>query len=139
MFMLAGLPAVFLEGIARKSPRAGMNGRTLLLRMNPSAARDLRVNPVFQSDESAVHWRHNADADVIVFAPSDQEREGIGAGLGPIARIDGQTVVARTKEWLDLLGETGDRRVYLRSMLDGLRTSQILIDLEMWVEFIRGD
>ena len=104
--------------------------------MNPSAARDLRVDPVFQSNESAVHWRHNAEADIIVFAPSDQEREGIGAGLGPIPRIDGATIVARTNEWLDLLGEAGDRRDYLRFMLEGLRTSQIVIDLDMWVDFI---
>ena len=137
-FMLVGLPAVFLEGIARTVPGTEIEGRSLFLRMNPSAAPKLRVDPVFQSHQSAVHWRHNAEADVIVFAPSDQEREGIGAGLGPLARIDGQTVVGRREKWLDLLGEKGEPRAYLRSMLDGLRTSQIFIDLEMWVDFIRA-
>ena len=135
-FMLVGLPAVFLEGIARTSPSTGIEGRSLLLRMNPSAARELRVAPAFVSHQSAVHWRHNAEADVIVFAPSDEERQGIGAGLGPLPRIDGQSIVAQREKWLDLLGESGEPNNYLRSMLDGLRASQIFIDLEMWVDFI---
>ena len=135
-FMLAGLPAVFLEGIARTSPGAGIEGRSLLLRMNPSAAPKLRVDPEFVSHQSAVHWRHNAEADVIVFAPSDEERQGIGAGLGPLPRIDGPSIVAQRDEWLALLGESGEPNNYLRSMLEGLRASQIFIDLEMWVDFI---
>ncbi len=135
-FMLVGLPAVFLEGIARTSPGTGIEGRSLLLRMNPNAATKLCVDPAFLSSQSAVHWRHNAEADVIVFAPSDEERQGIGAGLGPLPRIDGQSIVAQREKWLGLLGESGEPNNYLRSMLDGLRTSQIFIDLEMWVDFI---
>ena len=137
-FMLVGLPAVFLEGIARTSPGSAIEGRSLLLRMNPSAAPKLRVDPEFLSPQSAVHWRHNAEADVILFAPPDEEREGIGAGLGPLPRIDGQSIVAQRENWLDLLDETGEPKKYLRSMLDGLRASQIFIDLEMWVDFIRA-
>ena len=137
-FMLTGLPAIFLEGIARTSPGTEFEGRTLLLRMNPGAARNLCIDPDLQSHESAVHWRHNADAEVIIFAPSDQEREGIGAGLGPLARIDSQTIVDRTEMWLETLGETGEPRAYLCDMLEGLRASEIFIDLEMWVDFVRA-
>ena len=137
-FMLAGFPAVFLEGIARTSPGNGIEGRSLLLRMNPSAARNLRIDSDLQSGESPVHWRHNADADVIVFAPSDQECEAIGAGLGPLARIDEQTAVDRTEKWLEMFGETGEPKEYLHNMLKGLCTSQIFIDLEMWVDFVRA-
>ena len=106
--------------------------------MNPSVAPKLRVDPEILSPESAVHWRHNAEAGVILFAPSDEEREGIGAGLGPLPRIDEQSIVAQRENWLDLLEETGEPKKYLRSMLDGLRASQIFIDLEMWVDFIRA-
>ena len=137
-FMLVGLPAVFLEGIARTSPGSVIEGRSLLVRMNRSASPKLRVAPEFLSPQSAVHWRHNDEADVILFAPSDEEREGIGAGLGPLPRIDGQSIVAQRDKWLELLGETGEPKKYLGSMLDGLRASQIFIDLEMWVDFIRA-
>ncbi|PCH74173.1 MAG: hypothetical protein COC12_04125 [Rhodobacteraceae bacterium] len=138
-FMLAGLPAVFLEGIARSAPGDGkhIEGRALLVAINPNAAHGLRVQPpAIASVESAVHWRHSIDADVIVFAPSDAEREGIGAGLGPLARIDGQTIVNRTSKWLEILGDTGAANSYLQSMIKGLQSSQVFIDLEMWVDFI---
>ncbi|TDV89926.1 S-DNA-T family DNA segregation ATPase FtsK/SpoIIIE [Halomonas alkaliantarctica] len=138
-FMLAGLPAVFLEGIARQASNQGehLENRSLCLAMNPSAAKLLRVvSPAIVSDESAVHWRHSNAADVILFAPSDAEREGIGAGLGPIARIDDRLIVEQTVAWVEQLNETGRGADYLRAMLDGLRLSQIFIDLEMWVDFI---
>ena len=90
------------------------------------------------SNQSAVHWRHNAEADIILFCPSDEEREAIGAGLGPLPRIDEQSIVAQREEWLGCLGETGEPEKYLGSMLDGLRASQVFIDLEMWVDFIRA-
>ena len=132
-FMLAGLPAIFLEGIARQAPKNG----NLLLAMNPSAAKYLQIEkPAIPSEESAIHWRHSTAAKVIVFAPSDTEREGIGAGLGPLARIDSQAIVDRTSAWLDILNETGAAKSYMKEMLEGLRQSQIFIDLEMWVDFI---
>ena len=142
IYMLVGLPAVFLEGIARQAPNQGQSiqGRSLCLALNPQAAQSLSVTaPAISSEESAVHWRHSTAADVILFAPSDAEREAIGAGLGPLARIDGRTIEAQTEVWLSFLGEadtstqTGQ---YLLEMLEGLRQSQIYVDLEMWVEFI---
>ena len=137
--MLAGLPAVFLEGIASQAPEHGhsINGRSLLIAMNPSASANLEVRePAVPSYESAVHWRHSTEAKVILFAPSDAEREGIGAGLGPVARIDSQVIVDQTRAWLQALNETGAAKSYMFAMLKGLRNSQIFIDLEMWVDFI---
>lgn len=138
-FMLTGLPAVFLEGIARQAPNKGVQieGRSLLLAVNPLAAHHLKIySPAQSSDESAVHWRHSTAAQVILFAPSDAEREGIGAGLGPLARIDDLAIVDNQSAWLEALGETGSAETYMRAMLEGLRSSQIFIDLEMWVDFV---
>lgn len=137
-FMLAGLSATFLEGIARQAPNQGkhLEKRSLCLAMNPSAARHLRIlPPAIKSDESAVHWRHSDVADIILFVPSDAEREGIGAGLGPIARLDDRLIVEQTATWVEQLGETGRGADYFRAVLDGLRQSQVFIDLEMWVDF----
>ena len=134
-FMLTGLSAHALEGIARNAPD-DVSGRSLILRMDPNAAPRLCVDGSLLSTESAVHWRHNDNADVIVFAPSDEEREGIGAGLGPIARIDEQCIVDQIDAWVDHLNDTGQGRSYLRSALEGLRDSKIYLDLRMWVEFV---
>lgn len=134
-FMLVGLDAAFLEGIARNAPE-NLHGRSLLLRFNPKAAKGLQVAKGLQSLESAVHWRHNSDADVIVFAPSDEEREGIGAGLGPISRIDDDVVVGRIDDWAELIDATPEQRQWLKSMLLGLRDAAIHADLEMWSDFV---
>ena len=139
MFMLAGLPAVFLEGIARQAPGNGqqIEGRSLHLAMNPSAAYHLKIlPPAVMSTQSAVHWRHSTKADVIVFAPPDSEREGIGAGLQPIARIDSPTIVDQTSSWLKILDETDSAESYMGKMLRGLQKSRIYVDLEMWAAFI---
>jgi len=135
-FMLAGLTAEALEGIARNKP-ADLHGRSLLLKMNSKAAPGMQVHVDFLSDESAVHWRHNDAADVIVFAPSDAEREGIGAGLGPISRIDEPRIIDQIPTWVAELGETGEANSYLRAALEGLRDArEVCLDLQMWVDFI---
>ncbi|MBB4212666.1 FtsK/SpoIIIE domain-containing protein [Rhodothalassium salexigens] len=135
-FMLAGLKAEALEGIARNKP-ADLHGRSLLLKMNPNAAPDMQVDEGYLSEESAVHWRHNDAAEVIVFAPPDAEREGIGAGLGPISRIDEPRIIDQIPAWVAELGETGEANSYLRAALEGLRDArEVCLDLQMWVDFI---
>jgi DNA segregation ATPase FtsK/SpoIIIE, S-DNA-T family len=135
-FMLVGLTAEALEGIARTKPR-DLQGRTLLLKMNPKAAMGMKIAPEFLSNESAVHWRHNDEADVIVFAPSDAEREGIGAGLGPISRIDEARIIDQISAWVEQLGETGEAVAYLQAALAGLRDARdVCLDLQMWVDFV---
>lgn len=135
-FMLAGLTAEALEGIARNKP-VDMHGRSLLLKMNPKAAPGMQVHSDYLSDESAVHWRHNDEADVIVFAPSDAEREGIGAGLGPISRIDEPRIIDQIPAWVAEFGETGEANSYLRAALEGLRDArEVCLDLQMWVDFV---
>ena len=97
----------------------------------------MQVQNEHLSDESAVHWRHNNDADVIVFAPSDAEREGIGAGLGPISRIDEPRIIEQIPAWVKELRETGEANTYLHAVLEGLRDARdVCLDLEMWVDFI---
>lgn len=135
-FMLAGLKAEALEGIARNKP-SDLHGRSLLLKMNPKAAPGMLVHEDYLSEESAVHWRHNDAAEVIVFAPPDAEREGIGAGLGPISRIDEPRIIDQIPAWVVELGETGEANSYLRAALEGLRDArEVCLDLQMWVDFI---
>lgn len=135
-FMLTGLTAEALEGIARTKP-ADVRGRTLLLKMNPKAAVNMQVDPDYLSNESAVHWRHNDEADVIVFAPSDAEREAIGAGLGPVSRIDEAGIIDQIPTWVEELGETGEALSYVEAALKGLREAKdVCLDLQMWVDFI---
>lgn len=135
-FMLAGLKAEALEGIARNKP-ADLHGRSLLLKMNPKAAPGMQVDEDYLSEESAVHWRHNDAAEVIVFAPPDAEREGIGAGLGPISRIDEPRIIDQIPAWVAELRETGEANSYLRAALEGLRDArEVCLDLQMWVDFI---
>lgn len=138
-FMLAGLSSSFLEGIARQTPNNGksIEGRTIHLAFNPNAATDLEIHaPAISSTESAVHWRHSHVADVILFAPSDSEREGIGAGLGPVSRIDDRRIIEQIDSWTKILNETGDGEAYMTAMLHGLKLSEIYVDLDMWVEFV---
>ncbi|MCY4543385.1 MAG: FtsK/SpoIIIE domain-containing protein [Rhodobacteraceae bacterium] len=134
-FMLAGLEAKYLEGIARKR-LASIKWRSILLKLHPDAATGLGVDRHLQSDKSAIHWRHSAAADVIVFAPSADEPENIGAGLRPLTRIDEDTIVRRTDDWVKVLGEEQRPREYLFRVLKGLRESQVYKDLESWINFV---
>ena len=139
MFMVTGLSAMFLEGTARKAPREGegVDGRSWVFAVHPEAAENLQiVKPAKESDEAATHWRHSDVADVILFAPSDSDKDGIGAGLGPVARLDESEIVNQITVWQEFLGEAGDADEYLKKMLGGLRDSSVFINLEMWVDFI---
>ena len=139
MFMVTGLSAMFLEGIARKAPREGegVDGRSWVFAVHPEAAENLQIaKPATESDEAATHWRHSDAADVILFAVSDSDKDGIGAGLGPVARLDEAEIVNQINAWSEFLGETSDADEYLKKMLGGLRDSSVFINLEMWVDFI---
>ena len=136
-FILAGLSADALEGIARKTPRY-IERRSLLLRMNRQVASGLEVNPEILTEESATHWRHNKSAEVIIFAASDEERESIGAGLGSVSRIDEPKIVDQIDYWLDFLDEVGEAKNYFENALKGLCKSKIYFDLHMWVDFIQN-
>ena len=139
MFMVTGMSAIFLEGIARKAPQKDekIDGRSWIFAMHPKAAERLQIDYCAEeSEESATHWRHNATEDVVLFAPSDLDRDGIGAGLGSVARLDEDEIVNQIPAWQEFLGETGDSDEYVKKMLSGLRESSVFINLEMWVDFI---
>lgn len=135
-FLLAGLSAGPLEGIVRKNPGDAVCDRSLKIGINAMAAPGLRVDPAVRTSESPVFWRHYNQADIVVFAPSDQERNNTGAGLEQVSRIDGDLIMDQEDAWLKSLDEDGAPRDYLRNMLRGLRASGICIDLDMWVDFI---
>lgn len=137
-FMLAGFSPAFLDGIVRRHPRQGIGGRNLALRINAALAEDLPIDPDLVTTESAVHWRHYDGAGVVVFAPSDEERDSIGAGLGPLTRLDSEAVISRYGDWADVFNETETGREYVRRLLVGLHRSGICVDLQMWVEFVHA-
>lgn len=137
-FMVAGLQAKFIEGIVRKAPNGLIYGKSLKLGINPTAAKELDVPDEVKTYESPVHWRHNNSADVVLFAPSDTERDSIGAGLGSLAQIDSALIMEQLDSWVDIFEESGGQNAYLYNMLKGLSQSGVCIDLEMWVEFIQA-
>ncbi|MEX6506043.1 FtsK/SpoIIIE domain-containing protein [Jiella sp. M17.18] len=135
LFMLAGLSAGFLEGIIRKMPDT-IHGRSMHVRINPAAAPDLNIPPELLSNETPIYFRGFQGADIVVFAPSDEDREIVGAGLGPVARIDEALIIEQTDLWLRVLDDSGVAEAFTREMLLGLQDSGICIDLQMWVDFI---
>ena len=136
MFMIVGLSARFLEGISRNAP-SDIEGRTCLLVVHPNAVEGLHVgSPTEVSAEPATHWRHSDKAEVILFATTDEQLESVGAGLGPVARIDEDEIIDQIHTWCEYFEETQDRAMYLGKVLQGLRKSDIFINLEMWIDFI---
>ena len=139
MFMVTGLSAMFLEGIARKAPphEMGVDGRGYVFAVHPKATRYLQVRDCAQeSEESATHWRHSDQEEIILFAPSERDLDGIGAGLGSIARLDESEIMDQIPIWSELIGENGKKGEYVEKMLLGLRDSGIATNLRIWVDFI---
>ena len=134
-FMLVGLSREVLEGIARNAPD-NVRGRSMLLRMHPLAVSELNVDTAFLSEESAVHWRHSKEAEVIVFAPTDADRRAAGATLASVSRIDETRIVGQISAWRELLNDSGPADEYLNFALKGLRSAHAYIDLQMWAEFV---
>ena len=135
IFMLAGLNAVYLEGIVGKLPKL-VNNKSIHLRIHPEVSDQLTVEEEFLSTESATHWRHFDGSDIIVFAPTDLERNRIGSSLCPISVIDENLIVNEIDGWVSLLGASELQNNYLVSALKGLRDSEIYIDLDRWVDFV---
>ena len=136
MFMIVGLSAKFIEGISRNAPN-DIKGRTCLLVVHPKAAEDLHVDSLTRvSDEPATHWRHSDEAEVILFATTDEQLDGVGAGLGPVARIDEDEIIDQVHTWCEYFDEAQDQTLYLRKVLQGLKESDISTVLDMWIDFI---
>ena len=135
IFMLAGLSAIYLEGIARRLPSI-IENKKLILRINREVSEHLDVKEDLLSDESSTHWRHYDDADIIVFAPPDIEKDNIGASLGPISIIDETRIVNEIEGWVSLLEASELQSSYLEAALSGLRDSKVYIDLDRWTNFI---
>ena len=137
-FLLAALPPWALAGIADRVPGPEIDGRSLKLGIDGTAAAGETIDPAFLTTESPIHWRHSNEAQIVVFAPSDAQRDGIGAGLGPVERIDGDFITSRVSSWVDELepGTDDVHRNWLRNALGGLRASGVCVDLQMWVDFI---
>ncbi len=136
-YMLTGLEAWALEGIARGAPNS-IEGKTVLLKMSKNSAKSLNIDCRFTSDESPVHYRHINSSDVVIFAPSNEERDEIGASLGPVEQIDEQSIMDKTGEWASVTAESEDNTSYLKRVLDGLCAANICRGLRMWVDFVNA-
>ena len=138
-YMLTGLSSTFLEGIARKTPNVaklpGIN--EIKIAINPLIDKNLQIlPPADKSEKKPIFWRHYNEADLVLFAPTNADRENAIAGLAPVARMDSQTIMDYLSGWLKYIDVRDTVRTYTKSMLQGLRNSQICLDLDMWTEFV---
>ena len=135
IFMLAGLSAVYLEGIVGKLPEL-INNKKIHFQIHPDVSDQLTVDEKYLSTESATHWRNFDGAGILIFAPTDSERNKVGSSLGQVSVIDENLIVNEIEGWVSLLGASELQNDYLRSALIGLKDSEIYIDLDRWVDFI---
>ncbi|MCY3984282.1 MAG: hypothetical protein OXE85_10250, partial [Roseovarius sp.] len=136
IFMLSDLKPELLHAIASNVP-SRIDGRRVNLKINRSAVEEWVsvLDDSVLTDLNAVEIR-NTGNDIVVFAPSEEEKEGNGASLKDIARIDEYGIIANTDKWLEILKETHGPEAYLKNALIGLMESEIFLDLDMWVDFI---
>ena len=136
IFMLSDLKPELLRAIASNVP-SRIDGRKVNLKINRYAAEELVsvLDDSILTDLTAVEIRNTGDG-IVVFAPSEEEKEGNGASLKDIARIDEYGIIANTDKWLEILKETHGPEAYLKNALIGLMESEIFLDLDMWVDFI---
>ncbi|MCR4266768.1 FtsK/SpoIIIE domain-containing protein [Nitratireductor sp. ZSWI3] len=102
------------------------------------------LDPRFVSEKPAVHFRHLDNADVIVFAVTDDQRDTVGTSLGQVTRLDRNAIQDKHELWLEVIlermGEAlkgEEQRTWIRSMLRGLDQSGITKELDQYAEFVR--
>ena len=139
-FMLTNLATEALEGICRHKP-TDIDGKKILLKINPDALEstpEIYLSEDYLSYKSAVSYRHSDEADIIVFAPSDSERESNSASLQTVPHINESKIIESFEDWITELNESEKAKDYFRVALEGLHESKICVDLHMWVDFIHA-
>ena len=108
IYMLTDLSPIFLEGIVRNTPSFPelSDPKSPLIAINPDIAENLEIHPpAISSTEKPIYWRHSDEARLVLFAPTNDDREEVIAGLAPVARMDSQTIMDYKIGWLNYLDE----------------------------------
>ena len=90
------------------------------------------------TDETSIYFRSNASKRLVIFAPDEDERSGVGASLGNVHRIDARTLYAAPAIWLTAADVVVDdtAREYLERALAGLLATDIVLHPRMLAAFV---
>ena len=144
LLQLVGMRPEHLLGVA--SNFAEIEGKSIKLAIATDIDDDLtcRLEDRFKTTKPAVHFRHLDEAEVILFAVTDSQRDTVGSSLGQVTRLDRNAIQDKSELWLDaILGSLGaalkgeEQREWIRSMLIGLDQSGITKELDQFAEFVR--
>jgi len=94
-FMLTDLEAKSLLEIIESVPEE-IEGRSILLKIHTQAVNEFDVSHNFLTEESPTHFRHNNQANVILYAAPSAIIESVGAGLGTVSKINESKIVEQT-------------------------------------------
>lgn len=145
LMLIAGLKPEHLAGVARHFPV--IEGKTVTLAIStdvdPTLARTLDAR--FLTDRPGVSYRNSDEADVVLFAVSDKQRDTVGASLNAVTRIDRRSIQDKSDLWLGAILEgAGDaikgdeHRTWISAMLAGLDAADVTKDLDQFAEFVRS-
>lgn len=145
LMLLAGLKPEHLAAVAKHYPV--IEGKTVVLAIardvDPVLARTLDAR--FITDRPGVSYRNSAEADVVLFAVPDAQRDTVGASLSNVTRVDRRSVQDKSELWLEAILEgAGDaikgdeHRTWISAMLEGLDDADITRDLDQYAEFVRS-
>lgn len=144
LLQLVGLKPEHLLGVAANF--AEIDGKSIKLAISTDIDEDLsaQLDDRFKTNKPAVHFRHLDEAEVILFAVTDSQRDTVGSSLGQVARLDRSAIQDKSELWLDaILGHLGDalkgaeQKAWISSMLIGLDQSGITKELDQFAEFVR--
>lgn len=88
LLQLVGMRPEHLLGVA--SNFAELEGKSVKLAISTDIDGDLtnRLEDRFKTTKPAVHFRHLDEAEVILFAVTDSQRDTVGSSLGQVTRLD---------------------------------------------------
>ena len=137
-YLVSGLSAKFLEGMIRKMPEnREIHGKSVLFTLHPLAARNLNVLlPAKESTKPPAHWRNCDEADIVVFAPTEDDEEISVGTLNTVPLIDKGEIVSQIENWCNVFERPKEDIEYIKMLLLGLNKSGICVSLEMWVNFV---
>lgn len=142
--LLAGLRPEHLAGVSRTIPLDVKDKTLLAIRKDIDEELTNSLPHEHLTDRAAVHFRNSDEADIILFAASDSERETIGASLNPVSRIDRNSLQQMPDLWRDEIlsslpdgNSSDDRRAWIENVLKGLNRSGIAKELDQFAEFVR--
>ena len=144
LLQLVGMRPEHLLGVA--SNFAEIKGKSVRLAISTDIDNDLtnRLEDRFKTTKPAVHFRHLDEAEVILFAVTDSQRDTVGSSLGQVTRLDRNAIQDKSELWLDaILDSLGaamkgeEQRAWIRAMLIGLDQSGITKELDQFAEFVR--